>query len=115
MPDSGDGLSAERIAQWAEHAPDARTACVYCGAVYDLDWSDPVAFTAGLRLHLAACPEHPLSAVVAESDRMRGILDTIARLADGSADVATLRRIRELATSRPPAHPERVRIMEDVT
>jgi hypothetical protein len=59
--------------------------CVYCGMAYPP--GTPTAGAKALTDHIATCTAHPMSAVVAERDRMRAALEGLI----GAYDTTTLR------------------------
>lgn len=68
--------------------------CVYCGHRYGPDSETPASMADVLKEHVERCPEHPMSALRDENERLR---DRVAALGTTAGEmIATLRIIMDL-------------------
>lgn len=62
----------ERLRQWVHDLQSGMYVnCVYCGHRYGPQETTPVTMADALKEHIAQCPQHPMSALKAEIDRLR--------------------------------------------
>lgn len=68
-----DNLEAEnaRLKQWvADLQSKMYVNCVYCGHRYGPESTTPVSMADALKAHIEQCPEHPMSKLKAEHERV---------------------------------------------
>jgi hypothetical protein len=80
---AGIALDKERIATLRAWVDDLQSGmfvnCVYCGHRYGPKETTPVSMADALREHIEFCPDHPMSALRAENERLRNRLKFHAR------------------------------------
>lgn len=72
--DNYDSLRSEitRLKQWiADLQSGMYVNCVYCGHRYGPGETTPVSMADALKAHIEQCPEHPMSKLKAENERLR--------------------------------------------
>ena len=69
----------ERLQQWVNDLQSGMYInCVYCGHRYGPQEDTPVAMADVLKEHIEQCPEHPMSKLKKENERLKqALIDTI--------------------------------------
>lgn len=118
MADTDQELRSEneRLQQWVNDLQAGRYVnCVYCGHRHGPEDEVPVAMADALKDHIAACPQHPLSAAEADA---RGLAEAAASLlaeltvAGLEQSEGSIRAAKELNTALD-AHDARVKAREE--
>lgn len=67
----------ERLTAWIDDLQSGMYVnCVYCGHRYGPGETTPVSMSDALKAHVEQCPQHPMSALRAENERLRAALNT---------------------------------------
>lgn len=83
--DLGDEVA--RLKQWVNDLQSGMYVnCVYCGHRYGPEGEVPVNMAEVLKQHIEQCPEHPMSKLKAENQRLKEALEKIANPYDSLLD-----------------------------
>jgi hypothetical protein len=105
-----EALRAE-INRLEQHVADLQSGmyvnCVYCGHRYGRSGETPVSMADVLKRHIAACPKHPVSKLLAAASAAHGLISLLlmkAEIVDQDLCPRVQRALQEaIASAYPPA------------